>query len=250
MRAIASSLAVHLLVVFLLAVTLNIFLINHPKADYVIDLDMYESETSSSGTPKDLFPEPLSKAETSSLLEQAASVTTAPAPAKAASDITLTSGEPNEKAVAASSVSGDSVANASTGSNEKAGAGLGGDSDSGGSKDNGTGASNGNGLGSVASNEAEPPSRPTAPFDFNGFASAVEANKEYPYQAIKRELTGSVTMQITLDSSGSLISCEVIASSGSLLDKAAVRAVKAACPYPNPTNSTVTFSTTLHFVLN
>ena len=238
-----------MLVVFLLAVTLNIFLVKHPKADYVIDLDMYESETSSSGTPKDLFPEPLSKAETSSRLEQAASVTAAPAPAKAASDITLTSGEPNEKAVAASSVSGDSEANDSTGSNEKAGAGLGGNSDSGG-KDNGTGASNGNGLGSVAANEAEPPARPTTPFDFNGFASAVEANKEYPYQAIKRELTGSVTMQITLDSSGSLISCEVIASGGSLLDKAAVRAVKAACPYPNPTNSTVTFSTTLHFILN
>ena len=235
-----------MLVTLMLAISLNIFLVKHPKADYVIDLDVYESETSSSGKPKDLFPKPLSKAETSRLLEQAASVTTAPAPTPEPVNIPLSVGEPNAKAVIASSVSGDSVAENGTGSNETAGNVLGGDSGGG----NGAGSNSGSGPSSGTANESEPPSRPTTPFDFNGFASAVEANKEYPYQAIKRELTGSVTMQITLDGSGSLISCDVIASGGSLLDKAAVRAVRAACPYPNPTNSTVTFSTTLHFILN
>lgn len=242
-RAFAKSLLVHLTLAAVLAVGFGVAIEEHPQADYVIDLDMYESESGNeSAPPADLFPEPLSAEETHSRLEQAAAAVTAeqsPAP-PAPSDITLARGAGNPNAV---------VAGTNTAPDAPAGPVGGGASDGAGSG-SGTGASTGAGSGSGSGSGDGAGERPTTPFDFNGFANAVEANKEYPYQAVKRGLEGSVTMQITLSASGSLIGCDVIGSAGSLLDKAAVKAVQNACPYPNPTGSAVTFSTTLHFILN
>lgn len=56
--------------------------------------------------------------------------------------------------------------------------------------------------------------------------------------AIKRGLTGTVTVTVVLDSSGNCVSAS--ADSSGLLAKAAVNAVYAACPYPNRTGGTVT----------
>lgn len=242
-RALGRSVLVHLALAGCLAVGFGIAIEEHPQADYVIDLDMYESESGSDSTPPaDLFPEPLSAEETHSRMEQAAAAVTAeqsPAP-PAPSDITLARGAGNPNAVVAGTNTAPDAPAGPAGGGAGEGAGAGSGTGEGTGSGSGTGPGSGDGDGS----------RPTTPFDFGGFANAVEANKEYPYQAIKRGLEGSVTMQITLSASGSLIGCDVIGSAGSVLDKAAVKAVQNACPYPNPTGSAVTFSTTLHFILN
>lgn len=68
--------------------------------------------------------------------------------------------------------------------------------------------------------------------------------------AIKRGLTGTVTVTVVLDSSGNCVSAS--ADSSGLLAKAAVNAVNAvyaACPYPNGTGSTVTIHVSVTFNL-
>lgn len=87
----------------------------------------------------------------------------------------------------------------------------------------------------------------SAPFDSDGFWSAVNANKSYPPMAIKRGLTGTVTVTVVLDSSGNCVSAS--ADSSGLLAKAVVNAVYAACPYPNGTGSTVTVHVPVPFNL-
>lgn len=127
------------------------------------------------------------------------------------------------------------------------GSGSGGGSGSGtgsGSGDEGYGQGTGDGQGSGDSGAAGTGS---APFDSDGFWSAVNANKSYPPMAIKRGLTGTVTVTVVLDSSGNCVSAS--ADSSGLLAKAAVNAVYAACPYPNGTGGTVTVHVPVTFNL-
>lgn len=120
-----------------------------------------------------------------------------------------------------------------SGSGSGTGEGSGEGSGSGSGAGQGYGEGSGNGQGSGDSGAAGTGS---APFDSDGFWSAVNANKSYPPMAIKRGLTGTVTVTVVLDSSG-------------LLAKAAVNAVYAACPYPNGTGSTVTVHVPVPFNL-
>lgn len=113
--------------------------------------------------------------------------------------------------------------------------------DSGSGDGQGYGEGSGNGQGSGDSGAAGTGS---APFDSDGFWSAVNANKSYPPMAIKRGLTGTVTVTVVLDSSGNCVSAS--ADSSGLLAKAAVYA---ACPYPNGTGSTVTVHVPVTFNL-
>lgn len=116
--------------------------------------------------------------------------------------------------------------------------------DSGSGDGQGYGEGSGNGQGSGDSGAAGTGS---APFDSDGFWLAVNANKSYPPMAIKRGLTGTVTVTVVLDSSGNCVSAS--ADSSGLLAKAAVNAVYAACPYPNGTGSTVTVHVPVTFNL-
>ena len=70
------------------------------------------------------------------------------------------------------------------------------------------------------------------------FAARVEANKEYPYSAIQRQQQGAVTTSVTLAADGSLLSADVVSSSGiGSLDRSALAAVRAAWPKPLAKNS-------------
>ena len=119
------------------------------------------------------------------------------------------------------------------------------DSGSGGGSGSGSGTGEGSGEGSGSGSGAA--GTGSAPFDSDGFWSAVNANKSYPPMAIKRGLTGTVTVTVVLDSSGNCVSAS--ADSSGLLAKAAVNAVYAACPYPNGTGSTVTVHVPVTFNL-
>ena len=90
-----------------------------------------------------------------------------------------------------------------------------------------------------------------APFDYEGFRRAVDANKQYPYMAIKRRLEGRPIVTVTVSASGSIAGVSLSSPSGhSMLDEAAVNAVYAVGSYPNPTNDTVTFNVPISFTLN
>lgn len=66
----------------------------------------------------------------------------------------------------------------------------------------------------------------------NGFAARVEAHKKYPYMALKRNLEGRPVVYVELDAGGELAALSLSASSGvDSLDKAALEAVRSACPY-------------------
>ena len=53
---------------------------------------------------------------------------------------------------------------------------------------------------------------------------AIDANKQYPYMAIKRRLEGSASVVCTIDTSGSIVSVSLDSSSGSdILDDAHLR---------------------------
>ena len=236
-KASLISVAFHLSLVLVGGLAISGFVEEHVKADYVIDLDMYEQEQGQADerSPEELFPEKLSQEETAQRIEQAAALTTAPSPAPlTANDITLKRGNPS------------SIARQAAGSTAPGAPAV-----SSGGSGSGTGSSSGSsGGGSGGAGAAEKPSAPVTPFDFAGFANAVEANKEYPYQAIKRGLEGAVTMRIVLNGGGGLVSCDVASSSGSnILDNAAMKAVRNACPYPNATGENVSFTTTIHFNL-
>ena len=139
---------------------------------------------------------------------------------------------------------------AGSGSGEGPGSGSG----SGGGSGSGTGSGSGDGQGygqgtgdGQGSGDSGAAGTGSAPFDSDGFWSAVNANKSYPPMAIKRGLTGTVTVTVVLDSSGNCVSAS--ADSSGLLAKAAVNAVYAACPYPNRTGGTVTVHVPVTFNL-
>lgn len=278
-RAYAGSLLVHLAVAGLLAVGLAGSVAQHEQEKmYVVDLDASELTDSGSGhagggggggSAESLFPDKLSEtdvaqrtaavearssaltppeqaAQAQSLLADAADKAAAPAApaAQAPSPAGPADTGGSTAAVSDGGSGGGSGSGSGTGEGSGEGSGSGSGAGSGSGDGQGYGEGSGNGQGSGDSGAAGTGS---APFDSDGFWSAVNANKSYPPMAIKRGLTGTVTVTVVLDSSGNCVSAS--ADSSGLLAKAAVNAVYAACPYPNGTGSTVTVHVPVTFNL-
>lgn len=278
-RAYAGSLLVHLAVAGLLAVGLAGSVAQHEQEKmYVVDLDASELTDSGSGhagggggggSAESLFPDKLSEtdvarrtaaveaqssaltppeqaAQAQSLLADAAEKAAAPAAPAAQAPSPAGPGDTGGSTAAVSDggSGGGSGSGSGTGEGSGEGSGSGSGAGSGSGDGQGYGEGSGNGQGSGDSGAAGTGS---APFDSDGFWSAVNANKSYPPMAIKRGLTGTVTVTVVLDSSGNCVSAS--ADSSGLLAKAAVNAVYAACPYPNGTGSTVTVHVPVTFNL-
>ena len=259
-RAYAGSLLVHLAVAGLLAVGLAGSVAQHEQEKmYVVDLDASELTDSGSGhagggggggSAESLFPDKLSEtdvARRTAAVEAQSSALTPPEQAAQAQSVLADAAEkaaapaaPAAPAAQAPSPAGPADTGGSTAAVSDGGSGGGSGSGSG----TGEGSGEGSGSGSGDSGAAGTGS---APFDSDGFWSAVNANKSYPPMAIKRGLTGTVTVTVVLDSSGNCVSAS--ADSSGLLAKAAVNAVYAACPYPNGTGSTVTVHVPVTFNL-
>lgn len=265
-RAYAGSLLVHLAVAGLLGSVAQ----HEQEKMYVVDLDASELTDSGSGhagggggggSAESLFPDKLSEtdvaqrtaaveAQSSALtpLEQAAQAQSlladaaekAAAPAAPAAQA-LSPARPADTGGSTAAVS-DGGSGIGSGTGEGSGEGSGSGSSAGSGSGEGQGSGNGQGSG-----DSGPAGTGSAPFDSDGFWSAVNANKSYPPMAIKRGLTGTVTVTVVLDSSGNCVSAS--ADSSGLLAKAAVNAVYAACPYPNGTGSTVTVHVPVTFNL-
>ena len=271
-RAYAGSLLVHLAVAGLLAVGLAGSVAQHEQEKmYVVDLDASEVTDSGSGhagggggggSAESLFPDKLSEtdvARRTAAVEAQSSGLTPPEQAAQAQSVLADAAEkaaapaaPAAPAAQAPSPAGPADTGGSTAAVSDGGSGGGSGSGSGTGEGSGEGSGSGSGAGSgngdgQGSGDSGAAGTGSAPFDSDGFWSAVNANKSYPPMAIKRGLTGTVTVTVVLDSSGNCVSAS--ADSSGLLAKAAVNAVYAACPYPNGTGSTVTVHVPVTFNL-
>lgn len=148
--------------------------------------------------------------------------------------VSSSGGEPADNAGMISSSDGSGVSDGGgTGSGDIGGSESYGSEGSGG---------NGNGSGSGATEDRYSVA--------SRFAQAVEANKSYPYAAVRLNQQGVVTVNVTLDADGNLVGASVVSSGGKNLDKAALNAVYASCPFPHGLNDSINMDVPVHFYLN
>lgn len=256
-RAYITSAAIHFVIFLLLAIGLGAVVAKQEQQVYEIDLQASDFSQGSGheggGSAESLFPEPLKAEEVAKRVEtvQQMPVPITPSTAAVPSPDAVTI--PDAASPAASAT--DSSAASSSPSGSVSGTSGGGESGTGAGLGNGSGNSTGDGQGAGAgagasqgSGDSTAPGTGTAPFDVAGFRAAVDANKEYPYMALKRHLEGTTTITTTISASGAITSVSVSSPSGhSVLDEAAVAAAYAVGSYPNPTGKTVTVDTNVRF---
>ena len=235
-KAYIVSAAVHLVIFLFLAIGLAVVVAEKEQQVYEIDLQASDFSQGSGheggGSAENLFPEPL-KAE----VVPTSDAVTVPQAASETSASSSTS--------APSSASSGSASGSGEGSGSGSGSGSG--TGSGDGKGDGQGVGSGSGAGQ-GSGDGNVSGTGSAPFDTNGFWAAVNANKEYPYMAMKRRLEGTTTIVTTISASGAITSVSVASSSGhGMLDDAAVAAAYAVGSYPNPTGATVSVTTNVSF---
>lgn len=263
-KAYGGSLVIHALVFGLFMCFLAGSVAHHEEEKmYVIDLDASELTGAGSGHAggggggaANLFPDKLSDAavaERRTQVEQASSALVSPSSVSPVERASV-----NPSPTNAVSSDGGSSAGGGEGSGSGTGTGSGEGSGSGSGYGEGIGSGSGDGVGDgegygegsgsgQGSGDSGSDGTGTGAFDTDGFWSAVNANKTYPPMAVKRGLTGTVYVTVTLDGSGNCIG--VSASGDGLLAKAAMKAVYAACPYPNPTGGDITVNVPVTFEL-
>lgn len=253
-KAYIVSAAIHVVIFLLLAVGLAAVVAKQEQQVYEIDLQASDFSQGSGheggGSAESLFPEPLKAEEVAKRVEtvqQTVPVTASDAAIPAQDAVTV----PQASSPAASAVDSSAPSAASTGSSSGSGDGGGSGTGTGSGTGNGSGDGTGDGQGTGAgqgTGDANVSGTGSAPFDTNGFWAAVNANKEYPYMALKRHLEGTTKITTTISASGAITNVSVSSSSGhSVLDEAAVAAAYAVGSYPNPTGKTVTVDTNVRF---
>ena len=257
-RAYITSAAIHFVIFLLLAIGLGAVVAKQEQQVYEIDLQASDFSQGSGheggGSAESLFPEPLKAEEVAKRVEtvQQMPVPITPSTVAVPSPDAVTI---PDAASPAASATDSSAAPSSSPSGSVSGTSGGGESGTGSGLGNGSGDSTGDGKGAGAgagasqgSGDSTAPGTGTAPFDVAGFRAAVDANKEYPYMALKRHLEGTTTITTTISASGAITSVSVSSPSGhSVLDEAAVAAAYAVGSYPNPTGKTVTVDTNVRF---
>ncbi|MDQ0202987.1 energy transducer TonB [Pectinatus haikarae] len=81
----------------------------------------------------------------------------------------------------------------------------------------------------------------------NGFVARVEAHKNYPYMAQRRNVEGTSVIHVVLNESGYISHLSVVSSAGDILDKAAMDAVREACPYMHGLKRDLSMDIPIHF---
>ena len=256
-KAYIVSVAVHFAIFLLLAVGLAVVVAEQEQQVYEIDLQASDFSQGSGheggGSAENLFPEPLKAEDVAKRVEtvQQTIPPVTPTDAVVPTSDAVTVPQAASETSASSSTSAPSSASSGSASGSGEGSGSGSGSGSGTGSGDGTGDGQGVGSGSGAgqgSGDGNVSGTGSAPFDTNGFWAAVNANKEYPYMAMKRRLEGTTTIVTTISSSGAITSVSIASSSGhGVLDDAAVAAAYAVGSYPNPTGATVSVTTNVSF---
>ena len=255
-KAYIVSAAIHVVIFLLLAVGLAAVVAKQEQQVYEIDLQASDFSQGSGheggGSAESLFPEPLKAEEVAKRVETVQQTIPPVTPTEAVTPIQDAVTVPQ---AASSSTTSDSSAppSASTGSSSGSGDGSGSGTGAGAGTGSGDGTGDGRGTGSGSgagqgSGDGNVSGTGNVPFDKEGFWAAVNANKEYPYMAMKRHLEGTTTIVTTISASGAITSVSVASSSGhGMLDDAAVAAAYAVGSYPNPTGATVSVTTNVNF---
>ncbi|WP_315452321.1 TonB family protein [uncultured Selenomonas sp.] len=256
-KAYIVSVAVHFAIFLLLAVGLAVVVAEQEQQVYEIDLQASDFSQGSGheggGSAENLFPEPLKAEEVAKRVETVQQTIPPVTPTEAVVPTSDAVTVPQAASETSASSSTSAPSSASSGSASGSGEGSGSGSGSGSGTGSGDGKGDGQGVGSGSgagqgSGDGNVSGTGSAPFDTNGFWAAVNANKEYPYMAMKRRLEGTTTIVTTISSSGAITSVSVASSSGhGMLDDAAVAAAYAVGSYPNPTGATVSVTTNVSF---
>ena len=256
-KAYIVSAAVHFAIFLLLAVGLAVVVAEKEQQVYEIDLQASDFSQGSGheggGGSENLFPEPLKAEEVAKRVETVQQtippVTPTEAVVPTSDAVTVPQAASETSASSSTSAPSSASSGSASGSGEGSGSGFGSGSGtgSGDGKGDGQGVGSGSGVGQ-GSGDGNVSGTGSAPFDTNGFWAAVNANKEYPYMAMKRRLEGTTTIVTTISSSGAITSVSIASSSGhGMLDDAAVAAAYAVGSYPNPTGATVSVTTNVSF---
>ena len=256
-KAYIVSAAVHFAIFLLLAVGLAVVVAEKEQQVYEIDLQASDFSQGSGheggGSAENLFPEPLKAEDVAKRVETVQQtippVTPTEAVVPTSDAVTVPQAASETPASSSTSAPSSASSGSASGSGEGSGSGFGSGSGtgSGDGKGDGQGVGSGSGAGQ-GSGDGNVSGTGSAPFDTNGFWAAVNANKEYPYMAMKRRLEGTTTIVTTISSSGAITSVSIASSSGhGVLDDAAVAAAYAVGSYPNPTGATVSVTTNVSF---
>ena len=192
------------------------------------------------GNRSDLFPKPLSADEVAARTK-AVVANVDPSPATDIPDAVDVAAKGSEHK---GNPSGD---NSGVGGNGPgSGSGSGGGQGTGTGTGVGDGQGHGNGTGN-GTGEGDGNGTAKAAFDAEGFRARVQANAQMPSMALKRKLQGDVTVQVTLDTNGSLIGQSIVSSTNEIFNDAAMSAVVAATPYKNPTGEDIDVKVPVEF---
>ena len=256
-KAYIVSAAVHLVIFLFLAIGLAVVVAEKEQQVYEIDLQASDFSQGSGheggGSAENLFPEPLKAEEVAKRVETVQQTIPPVTPTDAVVPTSDAVTVPQAASETSASSSTSAPSSASSGSASGSGEGSGSGSGSGSGTGSGDGKGDGQGVGSGSgagqgSGDGNVSGTGSAPFDTNGFWAAVNANKEYPYMAMKRRLEGTTTIVTTISASGAITSVSIASSSGhGILDDAAVAAAYAVGSYPNPTGATVSVTTNVSF---
>ena len=248
-KSFALSIVVNLLLVLVVALFIvpKIIMDREEEQFYVVDLQSdwapdSEGGHSGGGGGGNLFPDKLSEADMAKRVNQVVqSQSVFAQPVENA-------GEDSVNVPAASS-EGDRDMSASTTGGGVSGNGPGTGGGSGGGNGGGTGSGNGNGngYGEGTGSGSGTGEAPRAPFDYEGFRAAVEANKSYPPMLMKRNIEGTATIGATILPDGTVTDVVVLGASDGQFGSAAAAAARAVGHYPNPTGETVETQTTVRF---
>ncbi|WP_270445128.1 TonB family protein [Anaeroglobus sp. AF13-6AC] len=230
--------------------------VNVPAASSEGDRDMSSSTTgggvsgngpgtgggSGGGGGGNLFPDKLSEADMAKRVNQVVqSQSVFAQPVENA-------GEDSVNVPAASSEGDRDMSSSTTGGGVSGnGPGTGGGSGGGNGGGTGSGNGNGNGYGEGTGSGSGTGEAPRAPFDYEGFRAAVEANKSYPPMLMKRNIEGTATIGATILPDGTVTDVVVLGASDGQFGSAAAAAARAVGHYPNPTGGTVETQTTVRF---
>lgn len=241
-KAAIISAVVHLIALFIAVIFFVVVPAIQDMETYEIDLTQSVLDDGGSGhagggggNRSDLFPKPLSADEVAARTK-AVVANVDPSPATDIPD-----------AVDVAQKGGEHKGNTS-GDNSAGGSGPGHGGGSGGGNGTGIGTGNGDGQGQGNGNgNGNGHGTVKAAFDVEGFRARVQDNAQMPSMALKRKLQGDVTVQVTLDTNGSLIGQSIIYSTNEIFDDAAMSAVVAATPYKNPTGEDINIKVPVEF---
>ena len=245
-KAAIISAVVHLIALFIAVIFFVVVPAIQEMDTYEIDLTQSVLDDGGSGhagggggNRSDLFPKPLSADEVAARTK-AVVANVDPSPARDIPDAVDVAPKGGEHKGAAS---GD---NSAGGTGPGTGGGDGGGNGTGVGPGNGDGQGQGNGNGN-GQGKGDGHGTVKEAFDVEGFRARVQANAQMPAMALKRKLQGDVTVQVTLDTSGTVIGQSIVSSSNEIFNDPAMSAVVAATPYRNPTGEDIDVKVPVEF---